>query len=409
VLDPSRDPGAAGARPDVLVGVAAHPDRLAAADAALSIQASLREAFPALSGRAIVLTDDPKDAVRPGEPLPSAGQAGGPAAVHTGGWLGPESALPALLETAVALESPACALLEPGARGLGSDWLRLLLGPILGGGHDVVSPAYQRGKLDGLINTGLAYPLTRALFGARLRQPLGAEIALSRRAAEQILRDADWLTDASYAGADMWVVTKALAKDLRICESFLGPRPPATGPPPEVAQALARVLRTLFREMEDLAPRWQRVRGSRPVETFGDPHLPEEAPHQPAVAALVDAFSLGWRDLRPIWSAVLPPYTLLSLQKIPREPVEAFRMGDALWARIVYDFAVAWHSKAMERSQLVLSMAPLYLAWAASWANEVGPLDAGAAEDRGERLCQGFELEKPYLISRWRWPERFSP
>jgi hypothetical protein len=75
----------------------------------------------------------------------------------------------------------------------------------------------------------------------------------------------------------------------------------------------------------------------------------------------------------------------------------------------VYDFAVAWRYKAMDRTQLLLSMAPLYKAWAASWANEVGPLDAPGADVRGERLCQGFELEKPYLISRWRWPERISP
>jgi hypothetical protein len=328
--------------------------------------------------------------------------------VYTGGRLGAESALPALLEAAVALGAPACALVEPRPRP-GSEWLRLLVGPILEGGFDLVSPAYQRGKLDGLINTGLAYPLTRALFGVRLRQPLGPEIALSGRAAAQLLRDEDWLEDPIHAGADIWVVTKALAKEIRLCESFLGPRPPAIGPQPDVPQALARVLRTLFHEMEEHAPRWQRVRGSAPVPTFGDPHRPDEPAHQPAVAPLVEAFALGWRDLRQLWAAVLPPYTLLSLQKLPRDPPEAFRMGDALWARIVYDFAVAWRYKAMDRTQLLLSMAPLYKAWAASWANEVGPLDAPGADVRGERLCQGFELEKPYLISRWRWPERFSP
>ncbi len=409
MLDPSRDPAAGGARADVLVGVPADPDRLAATEAALVVQAHLRDAFPARSGRAVVLTDDPAGAVAPGDPLPAAAQGGGPAAVYTGGHLGPETALPTLLEAALALGAPACALVEPGPRGPGSEWLRLLVGPILDEGFDLVSPAYRRGKLDGLLGTGLAYPLTRALFGARLRQPLGREIALSARAAEQVLRDEAWRADPAHAGADLWVVTKALAKEARLCQAFLGPRPPARGPEPDVSQALARLLRTVFHEMELHAARWQRVRGSVAVPTFGDARTADDAPQQPHVASLVAAFDLGWRDLRQLWAAILPPYTLLSLQRLPRDPPEAFRLGDALWARIVYDFAVGWRQKAMDRNQLLLSMTPLYLAWAASWANEVGPLDAAGAEARAERLCQAFELEKPYLISRWRWPERFSP
>jgi hypothetical protein len=34
---------------------------------------------------------------------------------------------------------------------------------------------------------------------------------------------------------------------------------------------------------------------------------------------------------------------------------------------------------------------------------------AGAGEQRLERLCQAFEASRPYLVSRWRWPDRFNP
>jgi hypothetical protein len=63
----------------------------------------------------------------------------------------------------------------------------------------------------------------------------------------------------------------------------------------------------------------------------------------------------------------------------------------------------------MDRLQLLRSMTPLYLGWVASWVNELRPLDTAAAEERVERLCEAYEAEKPYLISRWRWPDRFSP
>jgi hypothetical protein len=161
--------------------------------------------------------------------------------------------------------------------------------------------------------------------------------------------------------------------------------------------------------MEAFAPRWQRVRGSSAVATFGDPRFPDEPATPPAVGTLVSSFVQGWRDLGPLWAMVLPPQTLLGLQRLRTDPPEAFRLGDDVWARIVYDFAVAWRQKVMDRGQLLLSMTPLYLGWAASWASEVCALDAAAADARVERLGQAFELEKRYLISRWRWPDRFSP
>jgi hypothetical protein len=54
-------------------------------------------------------------------------------------------------------------------------------------------------------------------------------------------------------------------------------------------------------------------------------------------------------------------------------------------------------------------MTPLYLGWVASFTNETRALDAAATEARVEELCAAFEREKPYLISRWRWPDGFSP
>jgi hypothetical protein len=145
------------------------------------------------------------------------------------------------------------------------------------------------------------------------------------------------------------------------------------------------------------------------VATSGEQYLPEDGAHPPATGPLVDAFALGAQDLRRVWGPVLPPQALYALQRLPRDPPEGFRVPDRIWARIVYDFAVAWRVKAVDRAQLLRSMTPLYLGWVASYVNEVAPLDAGAAAERIERLCEVFEAEKPYLISRWRWPDRFAP
>jgi glucosylglycerate synthase len=407
VLEPSR----AGEviAPELVVGVPAEPDRLEASESALALQVALRDAFPGRPGLALLLTADSRGAAAPGEPLPLASPSGEPPAVYTGGHSGPAAALPTLLDVALALGAPSCALLEPMPRPGDPRWIHALVDPVLRDGFDLVAPAYARGRFDGVLVTGMVYPLTRALFGHRLRQPLGREIVVSRRLAELLLRDDEWRTDPVYAGQDLWVITKAIARECRMAQVFLGPRTRPPPQPPDVSAALAHVLGTVFHEMAVHAARWQRVRGSRSVATFGEEHPREEPTAAPAPGPLVSAFTLGWQDLRPIWGAVLPPQTLLALQRIPRDPPEAFRMPDALWARVVYDFAVGWRVKAMDRVQLLRSMTPIYLGWVASFVNEVTPLGATEAEERVERLCAAFEAEKPYLISRWRWPDRFSP
>ena len=405
MLEPSRPSEPSG--PDVVVGVPAEPDRVAASEAALALESGLKEAFPGRAALAVVLTGEPGGAATADAALATR-ERGQPLAFYTGGHTGPEAALPTLLEIAVARDAPACALLEALPRPRDAGWLRALLEPVLAGGYDLVVPSYARGRLEGVLVTGIVYPLTRALFGKRLRQPLGRELVLSRRLAQHLLSESEWSTDPALAGGDLWCVTKALAREVRIAQVFIGPRPRPAAQPPDVSDALAGVLDILFHEMQIHAHHWQRVRGSEAVATFGEEHLAEE-PAAPPTAPLVDAFALGWRDLRPIWTRVLPPQTLLALQRIPTTPPEAFRMPDAIWARVLYDFAVGWRFKALDRRQLLRSLTPIYLGWVASAVNEVGPLGPKAADERVERLCAAFEEEKPYLISRWRWPDRFNP
>ena len=54
-------------------------------------------------------------------------------------------------------------------------------------------------------------------------------------------------------------------------------------------------------------------------------------------------------------------------------------------------------------------MTPLYLAWVASYADEVATALPLGVEYRLEQVGAAFEAQKPYLVSRWRWPDRFIP
>jgi hypothetical protein len=49
------------------------------------------------------------------------------------------------------------------------------------------------------------------------------------------------------------------------------------------------------------------------------------------------------------------------------------------------------------------------MGWVASYALEIAGASAPAVERRIEDLCAAFEAAKPYFVSRWRWPDRFTP
>ena len=320
-----------------------------------------------------------------------------------------QSALEATLRAAEAFEATAAALVAADGEEGPNGGARHLLGPILDDGYDLTAPCYAIQRYEGVFATGLVYPLTRALFGRRLRQPLGNELAVSRRAVGHLLGEA-WHADPAHAGERVWLVCALLAGDFRVSQTCLATRAPRLGDAgADLAASLAQVVGLLFHEARLHAASWQRAKGSRLLKTYGEPTLPADEPGPPQIAPMLGAFQLGHQELQRVWGGVLPPQTMLALKRLAGEPEERFRIDDPLWARIVYDFAVGYHLALLDRALLLRSMTPLYLGWAAGFVRELSGLTATAVEPRVERLCQAFEAAKPYLISRWRWPDRFNP
>ena len=396
-------PPAALAGREILVAVEAGDG--ASAD---SIRAQLASRFPGCPATVLVAVTTPETALVDPAGAPAPGASTMPA-LAAGGIAARPSALGALLREADRRGAHAAALVSAGLHDESVDWPALLLGPILDAGFDYVRPTYRREKLDGMLNNAIVYPLVRALFGRRLRQPTGGEAAVSLEVARALLRDPAWRRDPGSAGSDAWLVAQVLAGRFRVCQSWLGRWPGAAGPPEDASHSLARIVGPLFHEMDRHAERWQRVEGSEPVPSFGTAGVVDARQVHVDTAALEDGFRLGLRELGPLWALVLPPATLLALRRAAAAPAGRARIDDPLWAHIVYDFAVAHSIRTVERQQLLRSMTPLYLGWVAGFVEGVRAADGAATEARVEALCLAFEREKPYAIARWRWPDGFNP
>ena len=135
--------------------------------------------------------------------------------------------------------------------------------------------------------------------------------------------------------------------------------------------------------------------------------MPDPQPIDPQ--PILDSFLLGSKNLDEVWRLIVPPNSLLELRRLTRLPSEQFRMPDDLWASVVYDFALAYRLRTISRGHLLGALTPLYLGWVASYVREVSTLSNAAAEQRLEQLARAWEEKKPYLLSRWRWPDRFNP
>lgn len=86
---------------------------------------------------------------------------------------GKGSAFRTIFEIADALNAKACAVVDSDLRSITPEWIELLIKPVIDGNFDYVAPLYHRHKYDGTITNSIIYPLTRALYGKRIRQPIG--------------------------------------------------------------------------------------------------------------------------------------------------------------------------------------------------------------------------------------------
>jgi hypothetical protein len=307
------------------------------------------------------------------------------------------------------LGAKACALLDTQLESITAEWVHRLAQPVLDGAADLIVPVYRRRKFDGLINSGILSPFARALFGKRLRQPVGADLAFSAPLMDFFVEEAG-SHPHKRASLDPWSTVPAITNGFRVGQTCLGPREVRSQEAPlDLSGTLRLVIGSLFEHMESMAAFWQKVRGSEVAPWFGPPLEIEEETSEINRKPMIESFRQGCQDLDEIWRFVLPPATLLELRRIVRQPEAQFRFADELWARVIYDFALGYHLRVIGRDHLLAAITPLYLGWAASFTGEMQAAGGMEVENRLERLSVHFEAQKRYLISRWRWPDQFNP
>ncbi|MGH9894778.1 MAG: glycosyltransferase, partial [bacterium] len=207
---------------------------------------------------------------------------------------GKGSAFRTVFEIARRLKARACAVVDSDLRSITPEWIELLVRPVLEEGYDYVAPYYLRHKYDGTITNSIVYPLTRTLYGQRIRQPIGGDFGFSGRLSEHYLDKHVWESDVARFGIDIWMTTEAVASGAKVCQSFLGakihnPKDPAA----DLSAMLVQVMGAVLALMEEHYPVWSKVEGSNPVKLFGFQYEVGVEPVNVNVDRMISTFRQG--------------------------------------------------------------------------------------------------------------------
>lgn len=315
---------------------------------------------------------------------------------------GKGSAFRSIFAMARKLNAKACVVVDADLRSIAPQWFELLAAPILERDFDFIAPYYLRHKYDGTITNGIVYPLTRALFGKRVRQPIGGDFGISGRLAAHYLEKDVWESDVARFGVDIWMTVTAIAEGFRVGQAYLGAKlHDAKDPGADLTSMFRQVVGSVFTLMETYESTWHSTNSSQPVPMFGFPFDVGLEPIAVNVERMIHAYHQGVTDLREIYESVLAPETLASLTAAAQQKCEQFRIADPLWVGLIYEFASAYHHRKINREHLMQSLVPLYLGRTASFILDVRESSAAEVEERIEQLCCVFEDHRQYLTALW--------
>jgi glucosylglycerate synthase len=315
---------------------------------------------------------------------------------------GKGSALRSIFESALRLKVKACAVVDSDLRSITSDWVYYLISPVLDKNFQFVAPVYMRHKYDGTITNNIVYNFTRALYGKRIRQPIGGDFAFSYDVAKYYVEQDVWETDVARYGIDIWMTTTAITNGFKICQSNLGVKiHDVKDPSLHLGPMFRQVIWTIFHLMEVYEDHWKRIRGSSALEIFGMQGFAEPEPVRVDMDALLENFKIGYSQFGSLWREVFSKECFQEIEKGSTIDKDAFLLPTEVWIKILYELAATFHSWKKNRNKLIDLMVPLYYARVASFANMTRDMNSQEAEDFVEDQARQFEDWKDYLVKIW--------
>jgi glycosyltransferase involved in cell wall biosynthesis len=309
-----------------------------------------------------------------------------------------------LFQKVAELEAKAVVVVDADLKSITPEWIKHLGEPLFNE-FSYVAPLYVRHKYDGTITNGIAYPLSRALYGRRVRQPIGGDFGFVGELARVYLESKIWDEAVANFGIDIWMTTLALNQGAQICQSFMG-RPKihrAKDPAAALGPMFRQVVGTIFNLICHFESYWMNVKYSKPTSIYGFGLGEVEMPPKVDVDGekLIKRFQEGFKTYGEVWEKTLSRDVYNKLLEIKGMKRNLFNFPTDLWARILYDTAVAYRDSLSDRDLMMDALIPLYFGRTLSFVKKTRRMSTRQAEEAIEEDCMTFEMTKPYFVKKW--------
>ena len=229
-------------------------------------------------------------------------------------------------------------------------WVRNLITPILKG-FDHCLPLYKRNEYDSAVTDHVVYPILRGVLGIDIRQALGADVGLSRKAVDRIY-NRKWPSKASRYGIDIFMTLSSVFGELRIAQADLGVKEHRLSDEPHAV--FYETVTTLFELLEENKHFWSgKLRVRKPPLFF----------KSSGVKPSIPIFNIDYKNLRTTGMAEYKKYRPSIKRIVGSKESEhlgkIFKKGSRAsidtkeWMDIMFSFVKASNIPASRRAKLI--------------------------------------------------------
>jgi len=240
------------------------------------------------------------------------------------------------------------AILDSDIKTVEPEWVFSSLNPLIIGKFDYTTPVYARRCYDGNVTNNFAFPLTYAVFGVSLQQPIGGEFGLNKRFYRHLLKQP--ISDSVLGfGIDIFITYHALGGGFKVCEAYLGRKEHKPGFPTlmvkfsQISQSAIEVSRSYINKLDKVKP----VKECKNIQIFKT----KRRPNGKLVLAQLHHFSQNFKNsLSEYYNYLGKKLTdkIVQVMKIKQTPA----LSSTLWTEALARFLNICYAKNFEVKSL---------------------------------------------------------
>ena len=323
---------------------------------------------------------------------------------------GKGSAFATIFEIADRLHTKVCIVVDSDLRSITPEWIRLLGYPVYKYNFGLVTPYYRRYKYDGTITNSLAYPLTRSLYGTIIRQPIGGEFGMSGSLAKILAHQKFGDSNIAKFGIDIWMTTTAICEGFSTAQAAMGVKlHDAKDPAASLAPMFEQVVGSMFSLMDRYEVKWKAIKGAQSVDLFGEDVEQKPVSFEVDFLKLIQNFKTGFKKYEQVIKTIVQDDVYHELKAVSHSHLNKLHFPDELWAKTVYDCAIAYNYGPFPSNTVLEALVPLYFAKTASFILSTKYMSSSLAEAIVEGTAEVFEEEKDHLSNYWNIAKKKYP